>query len=105
MPGRRHPAEWVIESLRNDHDRASFSCGNASLDRYLKEQARQDLVNGATGLCVVFAGSIGANGFGVPASEAAIARGFDRASACLVAADADEREAATARTLLSELGG
>ncbi|HLW78647.1 MAG TPA: GNAT family N-acetyltransferase [Terriglobia bacterium] len=33
----------MIESLRNDHDRASFSCGNASLDRYLKEQARQDL--------------------------------------------------------------
>jgi GNAT superfamily N-acetyltransferase len=43
MPGRRQPSEWVIESLRNDHDRASFSCGNASLDRYLKEQARQDL--------------------------------------------------------------
>src|SRR5712691_5049777 len=43
MPGRGHPSEWVIESLRNDHDRASFSCGNASLDRYLKEQARQDL--------------------------------------------------------------
>jgi predicted N-acetyltransferase YhbS len=41
MPGR--PAEWVIESLRSGHDRASFSCGNASLDRYLKEQARQDL--------------------------------------------------------------
>jgi GNAT superfamily N-acetyltransferase len=43
MPGRRRPAEWVVESLRGEHDRAGFSCGNASLDRYLKEQARQDL--------------------------------------------------------------
>jgi len=43
MPGRQHPAEWLIELLRNDHDRADFSCGDASLDRYLKEQAGQDL--------------------------------------------------------------
>ncbi len=43
MPARRHPSEWVIEPLRDDHNRADFSCGNASLDRYLKEQAGQDL--------------------------------------------------------------
>ena len=43
MPERQHPIEWVIEPLRNDHDRSDFSCGNASLDRYLKEQAGQDL--------------------------------------------------------------
>src|SRR5216684_8922742 len=43
MPERRHPSEWVIEPLRDDHNRADFSCGNASLDRYLKEQAGQDL--------------------------------------------------------------
>src|SRR5437660_9005663 len=42
MPGRQHPAEWRIEPLRNDHDRTDFSCGNATLDRYLKEQAGQD---------------------------------------------------------------
>jgi len=33
----------VIELLRSDHNREDFSCGNASLDRYLKEQAGQDL--------------------------------------------------------------
>ena len=43
MAERQHPAEWVIEPLRHDHDRSDFSCGNASLDRYLKEQAGQDL--------------------------------------------------------------
>src|SRR5438309_8913779 len=43
MPERRHPAEWVIEILGNGHNRADFSCGNATLDRYLKEQAGQDL--------------------------------------------------------------
>lgn len=42
MSGRRLPAGWVIEPLRNDHNRADFSCGNSSLDRYLKEQAGQD---------------------------------------------------------------
>jgi GNAT superfamily N-acetyltransferase len=43
MPKRQTPPEWVIELLRNDHDRLNFSCGNALLDRYLKEQAGQDL--------------------------------------------------------------
>jgi GNAT superfamily N-acetyltransferase len=43
MPERRLPAEWSTELLRDDHNRADFSCGNASLDRYLKEQAGQDL--------------------------------------------------------------
>ena len=41
------------------------------------EQARQDLENGATGLSVVFAGATGADGYGVPGSEAAIARVFE----------------------------
>src|SRR5579864_6132071 len=43
MPEPPRRAERVIEPLRNDHNRADFSCGNASLDRYLKEQAGQDL--------------------------------------------------------------
>src|SRR5258708_35807554 len=46
MPAQRHPSQWVIEPLRDDHNRAVFSCGNASLDRYLKEQAGQDLRRG-----------------------------------------------------------
>ena len=32
--------DWT---LRENHDRTDFLCGNASLDRYLKEQAGQDL--------------------------------------------------------------
>ena len=43
MPALRHAPEWVIELFGIDHNRADFSCGNASLDRYLKEQAGQDL--------------------------------------------------------------
>jgi len=46
VPEPPHPAERLIEPLRNDHNRADFSCGNASLDRYLKEQAGQDLRRG-----------------------------------------------------------
>jgi GNAT superfamily N-acetyltransferase len=43
MRERSLPEEWLIETLRTHHDREEFSCGNASLDRYLKEQAGQDL--------------------------------------------------------------
>ena len=32
-----------LEPLSAKHDRAAFSCGNEALDRYLKEQAGQDL--------------------------------------------------------------
>jgi GNAT superfamily N-acetyltransferase len=33
---------YNIEPL-GDHDRAAFSCGNAALDRYIREQASQDV--------------------------------------------------------------
>lgn len=38
-PGTTH---YLIEPLAKDHDRADFSSGNEELDRYLKNQARQD---------------------------------------------------------------
>ncbi|SRR5216684_3632486 len=43
MPARPHSSEWVIETLADHHNRTDFSCRNTSLDRYLKEQAGQDL--------------------------------------------------------------
>ena len=36
-------APFRIEALAPDHDRAGFSCGSAPLDRYLREQANQDI--------------------------------------------------------------
>jgi GNAT superfamily N-acetyltransferase len=36
-------APGIVEGLCDRHDRAAFSCGNPSLDRYLKEQAGQDV--------------------------------------------------------------
>jgi methylmalonyl-CoA mutase len=41
------------------------------------QQARQDLENGATGLVLVFAGSLGAHGFGLEPSETALRRVLD----------------------------
>jgi len=46
MPEPPPPVERVIEPLRNEHNRAAFSCGNSALDRYLREQAGQDLRRG-----------------------------------------------------------
>ena len=35
-------ASWLIGPLAKHHERAAFSCGNETLDRYLKEIASQD---------------------------------------------------------------
>lgn len=42
-PARTAPPPGIVEGLCDRHDRVAFSCGNLSLDRYLKEQAGQDL--------------------------------------------------------------
>jgi GNAT superfamily N-acetyltransferase len=36
------PSSCRIEPLQRRHDRSAFSCGSPALDRYLREQARQD---------------------------------------------------------------
>jgi GNAT superfamily N-acetyltransferase len=35
-------SEWQITALTPQHDRSEFSCGQPSLDRFLKESARQN---------------------------------------------------------------
>lgn len=37
------PVNWLIEPLQKSHDREAFSCGHIALDRYIKQQARQDV--------------------------------------------------------------
>jgi methylmalonyl-CoA mutase len=64
--GRRPGAGWQILQ-RIDHPDAAAA--NA--------EARHDRDNGATGLSLVLAGSIGAYGFGVAANEAAMVRALD----------------------------
>jgi predicted GNAT family N-acyltransferase len=46
--------KYKIEPL-GDHDRAAFSCGNASLDRYIREQASQDVKRGLASVFVITA--------------------------------------------------
>lgn len=33
---------WRVEALAKHHDRSAFACGSEPLDRYLRQQARQD---------------------------------------------------------------
>src|SRR5689334_13987631 len=47
-------SKYNVEPLGN-HDRAAFSCGNASLDRYLREQASQDVKRGLAAVFVIAA--------------------------------------------------
>jgi GNAT superfamily N-acetyltransferase len=48
---------WVVEPLGSAHDRGGFSCGHGSLDRYLKEQAGQDLRRGCATPFVLIPGA------------------------------------------------
>src|ERR1700722_16550427 len=48
---------WLVEPLGSAHDREGFSCGNATLDRYLKEQASRDLRRGCATPFVLWAGA------------------------------------------------
>jgi GNAT superfamily N-acetyltransferase len=48
---------WLIEPLNSAHNRDSFSCGNSALDRYLKEQATQDLRRGCATPFVLSSGA------------------------------------------------
>jgi hypothetical protein len=47
-------SQYNIEPL-GDHDRAAFSCGDASLDRYIREQASQDVKRGLASVFVITA--------------------------------------------------
>jgi len=66
IAGRVGGAAWTIMQ-RVDHP--APAAANA--------QAREDLENGATGLVLVFAGSVSANGFGLDADSAALSRLLD----------------------------
>lgn len=46
-------ASWIlIEPLGPHHDRSAFSCGNEALDRYIREQAGQDVRRGTARMFV-----------------------------------------------------
>lgn len=36
-------SQYVVDPFSRDHDRTAFSCNEEPLDRYLKQQARQDV--------------------------------------------------------------
>jgi methylmalonyl-CoA mutase len=75
LAGRTPGAAWTLMQRIDHPDPATANA-----------QAREDLENGATGLVLVFAGSVSANGFGLAASAASVARvldGIDFASAAI----------------------
>jgi methylmalonyl-CoA mutase len=66
ITGRARGAAWTLMQRVDHPDPATANA-----------QAREDLQNGATGLVLVFAGSVSANGFGLAASAASVARVLD----------------------------
>jgi methylmalonyl-CoA mutase len=62
----RKPGEWEIVQRIDHPDPAAANA-----------EARHDRDNGATGLSLVFAGAVGAYGYGLAAGEAAIARALE----------------------------
>ncbi|MCA1598855.1 MAG: hypothetical protein LC769_07505, partial [Chloroflexi bacterium] len=53
------PAHIVIEPLASHHDRAAFSCGEPSLDDYIKTKAKQDVKRQLT-WCSILTPEVGA---------------------------------------------
>jgi GNAT superfamily N-acetyltransferase len=49
-------SDWSITPLAVDHDRSAFSCGQPSLDRFLKESARQNQDKGVSRTFVLLRG-------------------------------------------------
>ena len=70
IAGRAAGAPWHVMQ-RVDNPQAAAA----------NTQALEDLANGATGLSLVFAGSIGARGLGLPASGEALSRASSHACA------------------------
>src|SRR3984885_11418224 len=66
VPGRTPGAAWTLMQRVDHPDPAAANA-----------QALDDLENGATGLVLVFAGSVSANGFGLEPSAAKLARAMD----------------------------
>ncbi len=66
VTGRAPGSAWTVMQRVDHPDPAAANA-----------QAHDDLANGATGLALVFAGSVSANGFGLDASPAALARVLD----------------------------
>jgi methylmalonyl-CoA mutase len=66
VTGRAPGSAWTVMQRVDHPDPAAANA-----------QARDDLENGATGLVLVFAGSVSANGYGLEASPAALARTLD----------------------------
>ncbi len=52
---RRDAAEFIVAPLGDHHDRAGFSCGVETLDRYLKTQAGQDMRRKANAVFILAA--------------------------------------------------
>jgi GNAT superfamily N-acetyltransferase len=57
------PPEYRVEPLGASHDRAGFSCGVAELDRYIQQQAGQDLKRKLAAVFVLTADSREIAGF------------------------------------------
>ncbi|MCW5682933.1 MAG: methylmalonyl-CoA mutase subunit beta [Pseudolabrys sp.] len=66
VPGRAASAPWAILQRLDHPDPAAANA-----------QALHDLENGATGLLLVTAGSVGAHGYGLDGSQAALSRALD----------------------------
>src|SRR5580692_3545181 len=66
VPGRAPGAAWTLMQRVDHPDPAAAN-----------KQALDDLENGATGLVLIFAGSVSANGFGLEPSAAKLKRALD----------------------------
>lgn len=63
MPKKQAQPDYRIEPLGDTHSRAAFSCGNDALDKYFREQVKQDVERRLAAAFVLTRDSIYVAGF------------------------------------------
>ena len=72
---RKTPStEYRIEPIYPNHDRATFSCGIAELDRYIRQQAGQDSKRNLAAVFILTADSKTVAGFYTLSAESVLAK-------------------------------
>jgi GNAT superfamily N-acetyltransferase len=76
VPRKEIAADYTVEPLTPNHDRAAFSCGTPELDRYLQQQAGQDLKRKLAAVFVLIRDSKSVAGFYTLSAHSVLAAGL-----------------------------
>jgi GNAT superfamily N-acetyltransferase len=81
VPSESNPEEFAVEPLGPHHGRRTFSCGDEALDRYLKQQARQEMKRHSAAVFVLHCGDNVVAGYYALSNTAVLLKEFPEETA------------------------